>query len=379
MKRLAFALSLVIFFYLYLGFRLAPGIGWPIWLGFGILVCGTFIYVFKLTRRHSSAVEHESRIDLLVRWLLYLDLGFLSIVFGFAVFRDLLLLPFLWFGSSFATSAFSASGTFVLIALAFLGLMIGVYVARTGPHIREVKVGIRDLPDSLEGYRIVQISDLHIGPSIGAVYVERVVEIANSLQGDMVALTGDIADGDISKLRIAASVLGKLQPAGQIFYVPGNHEYYWNAPGWLEEFERLGMQTLLNARKIFEVRGQKILVAGVMDPAARMINPKFGPDVVAARGDLLDDAAVRILLAHQPGVARAAAAAGFDLQLSGHTHAGQFFPWTLVVYGVHEFVQGLKACGKMWVYVNPGTGSWGPPIRFGTKPEITSLILVRAW
>jgi predicted MPP superfamily phosphohydrolase len=123
--------------------------------------------------------------------------------------------------------------------------------------------------------------------------------------------------------------------------------------------------------------GSRIVVGGVLDPAARLSNPHEAPrpDIAAA-----PDAgpAFRLLLAHNPKVAPLAEKAGFDLQLSGHTHAGQFFPWTLAIHLVHApHVAGLSRRGRMWVYVSAGTGTWGPPVRFGTEPELTLLRLVR--
>jgi predicted MPP superfamily phosphohydrolase len=253
-------------------------------------------------------------------------------------------------------------------------LIEGLRRAITGPHVKTVEIHSAQLPQALDGFRIAQISDLHVGPTIGRRYVERVVRLTNSLTADLVALTGDIGDGAVQELERDLEPLNALSPRGRIYYVTGNHEYYWIGRDWVEKFRELGAKPLLNDAELIEHNGAALLVGGVIDPAASMATPGATPDAHAAcRKDRPAD--FRILLAHQPGIAEKAEHAGFDLQLSGHTHGGQFFPWTLVVRHVHRYHLGLFKHGKMHVYVNAGTGTWGPPIRFGTRPEITLIVL----
>jgi len=219
---------------------------------------------------------------------------------------------------------------------------------------------------------------LHIGPTIRAAYVRRVVRMANQLAPDLVALTGDIVDGSVSRLADHVAPLGDLIPAGRVFFVPGNHEYYAGADQWISYFRSLGFQVLLNEHAAISIRGARIVVGGVLDPAARASDRQLAPrpDLAVGRDQ---GRAFRLLLAHNPKLARSAEAAGFDLQLSGHTHAGQFFPWTLAVHLVHApHVAGLSRIGRMWIYVSAGTGSWGPPVRFGSEPELTLIRLVGA-
>jgi predicted MPP superfamily phosphohydrolase len=126
-----------------------------------------------------------------------------------------------------------------------------------------------------------------------------------------------------------------------------------------------------------EVRGAKFWMGGVTDPAAVQTGLGAAPDTnLALTGG--ENADLKILLSHRPHLVADAARSGFHLQLSGHTHGGQFFPWTYVVRFAHTYFLGLMRHEQTWIYVSPGTGSWGPPLRLGTTPELTKLHLVRA-
>jgi predicted MPP superfamily phosphohydrolase len=264
-------------------------------------------------------------------------------------------------------------GLSVLIATV-APMAIGTYRALRGPKIKKVHLEIQNLPRELEGLTIVQISDLHVGPSIRRRYVEGVVSQINSLSADLVMMTGDIGDGNADELRHDVAPLGKIQAKYGRYYVPGNHEYYWNIKKWTERIRGLGMTVLMNKGVVVDVHKKQVFIAGVTDPAAEQLGVGQGPDAGAAAARM-SEASFKILLSHRPGLAREAERHGFDLQLSGHTHGGQFFPWTLITPFVHEFHLGLGRAGKMFVYVNSGTGSWGPLLRLGTTPEITYLTL----
>jgi predicted MPP superfamily phosphohydrolase len=181
----------------------------------------------------------------------------------------------------------------------------------------------------------------------------------------------------VERLAPSLAALRELAASAPAFFVTGNHEYYSGARPWIEHFRGLGIRVLQNEHAMLDIKGAALLVGGVNDPAAGRFDPQARPNPAgAAAGG--GSAAFRLLLAHNPKLAPLAAQAGFDLQLSGHTHAGQFFPWTLAVRFVHApHVVGLSREGKMWVYVSPGTGSWGPPVRFGTRPEISLIHLVK--
>jgi predicted MPP superfamily phosphohydrolase len=254
-----------------------------------------------------------------------------------------------------------------LVALAF-----GALRALRGPRVAEVEVRVEGLHADLEGFRIVQLSDLHVGRNIRRAYVERAVVQARGLAADVVALTGDIVDGPVARLAPHVAPLARLAEGGRAFFVLGNHDCYSGATAWIGHFRALGLRVLLNGHAVLRKGTATVVIGGVVDPAYHVRRPQISLED-APRADF------RLLLAHNPKLAPLGASAGFDLQLSGHTHAGQFFPWTLAVRLVHApHVAGLSREGRMAVYVSAGTGTWGPPVRLGTSPEITLVKLVRA-
>lgn len=317
----------------------------------------------------------RSRADAALHVAGYLAMGWLSFVLLLSLARDLLLaltgpLPALH-------GALEESGPALVIGGSLAALLAGFLTARGGPRPLEVEVPVPGLDPALEGFRIAQISDLHVGPTIGRGYVERVVAMTNALQPDLVALTGDLVDGPVPRLAGAVAPLAQLQPRGRVFLVPGNHEVYSGLRQWGEEFRRLGIRVLVNDYALVEQVTARIVVGGVSDPTMAAFGEALRPDAQRASGRG-EGRAFRLLLSHHPKLAVDAADAGFDLQLSGHTHGGQFFPWTLAVRKVHApHALGLSRRGRMWVYVSAGTGSWGPPLRLGTRTEVTLLRLVR--
>jgi hypothetical protein len=254
---------------------------------------------------------------------------------------------------------------------------VGTVQARLGPDVYEVEVRIPDLPAAFEGFHIVQISDVHVGMTIDRDFIAPIVDQVLALRPDMIAATGDFVDGSVANLGADVAPLGRLTAPDGVFFVTGNHEYYSGAEEWCAEFTRLGMRVLENEHVVLARGDDKLVVAGVTDYGARgRAGGKASDPHAAVRGAPAD--APKILLAHQPRSAFAAAAAGFDLQLSGHTHGGQFFPWNLFVGLVHPVSKGLGVVDGMQVYVNRGTCYWGPPVRTGVPPEITSMRLTRA-
>jgi predicted MPP superfamily phosphohydrolase len=241
-----------------------------------------------------------------------------------------------------------------------------------------VEIGQPGLARALEGFTIVQISDLHVGPTIRRRFMRRVVRAINRLEPDVVAITGDLVDGTVPELGAEVAPLGDLAPRVGSYFVTGNHEYYSGVHPWLGELKRLGIRVLLNEHVVIERGGAKLVLAGVTDYSAGHFDAAHRSDPVAALAGAPADAAMRVLLAHQPRSAPAAAQAGFDLQVSGHTHGGQFLPWNFFVRFQQPFTAGLHRIGQLRVYVSRGTGYWGPPKRFGAPSEITRIRLVRA-
>jgi predicted MPP superfamily phosphohydrolase len=224
----------------------------------------------------------------------------------------------------------------------------------------------------------VQISDIHVGPTIKRGYLDAIVTAVNALNADMIAITGDLVDGSVHALAPHTAPLARLTARHGAYFVTGNHEYYSGAPAWMAEITRLGVRVLANEHVILQHDGAALLLAGVSDYGAHHFIAAHRSDPAAALAGAPQQMRPRILLAHQPRTATAAASAGFDLQLSGHTHGGQFWPWNLFVRLQQPFTAGLHRLNDLWIYINSGTGYWGPPNRFGVPSEITRLRLVAA-
>ncbi|HSQ05572.1 MAG TPA: metallophosphoesterase [Burkholderiales bacterium] len=341
-----------------------------------ILLAFPFVLVWSVPVVYwSGDRDRHGRIDQAVQFASYLSMGWLSFLLIFSLARDAVWVASTSFARLLAgTPAPVDLGVPIVIVGSLGALAVGLIAALRGPHVRHVDVPIGGLHDALEGFRIVQISDLHVGLTIRGPYVRRVVAMAKALAPDLIAVTGDVVDGPVSHYGRHLQALAELPAVAPSFYVLGNHEYYAGAAAWVRHFQSMALHVLLNDHAIVRRDGARMLVGGVTDPAAHYSQHPPRADLAAGN----DDADFRLLLAHNPRLAPAGAKAGFQLQLSGHTHAGQFFPWTLAVRLVHtRHVAGLSREGSMWVYVSAGTGTWGPPVRFGTRPELTVLRLVR--
>src|SRR6202042_929627 len=233
-----------------------------------------------------------------------------------------------------------------------------------------------DLPLALHGFSIAQISDVHVGPTIKRGFVETIVQRTNELKADMIAVTGDLVDGSVQQLSTHTAPLAGLKARHGAYFVTGNHEYYSGERAWTEEIRRLGLRVLKNEHVVLKHNGASLVLAGVTDLSAHHFDASEHSDPVAALRGAPAAAGARILLAHQPSSAAAAATAGFDVQISGHTHGGQFWPWNHFVRFFQPFTAGLHRLKDLWVYVSRGTGYWGPPNRFGVPSEITRIRLV---
>jgi predicted MPP superfamily phosphohydrolase len=318
--------------------------------------------------------ERQSVLDTVIQWTAFMSMGFLSFTLALTVVRDVLALVLSLVGhpEEFLHSPLS----FVwLFGFAITLLVLGVISARFFLETSSVDIGLENLPKALEGFKIVQISDLHIGAMIRGGFIRKVVARVNSLQPDVIVLTGDIVDGYVEALKSEIAALGELKAKYGRYYITGNHEYYWTeqagAQAVVNEFKRLGFSALVNESEVIEKDGARIVMAGVPD----YMSTEPAPDPQKALEKNGSATAVKILLAHQPSFAKAASEAGYDLQLSGHTHGGQFFPWTLIIGWFHQFPRGLGRLGKMQIYVNRGTGYWGPPVRLGASAEISLIRL----
>ncbi len=250
----------------------------------------------------------------------------------------------------------------------------GMLEARGEHEVVDVEVKLAKLPRALDGFSIVQLSDLHTGMTIDRAFVQRVVDHANRLSPDLIALTGDLVDGKVEALRDDIAPLGQLRARHGVFAVTGNHEYYAGADAWIAEITRLGARYLRNERVTIGVADASFDLAGVDDYSADGW-PGHGEDLPGALAGR-DPSRALVLLAHQPRQVRRAAKHGVDLQLSGHTHGGQIWPWHYIV----KVQQGGLLAGRYehqgtQLYVSRGCGYWGPPVRVLAPLEITRVIL----
>jgi predicted MPP superfamily phosphohydrolase len=325
----------------------------------------------------------------------YTGIGFLSFVFTFIVIRDVLWFPikiakwikaFVWRSEAEKTAPdsiddLSRRGFLVratscgVVAAAALSTGVGIASASRIPAVRAVTVPISHLPEGFEGFRIVQLTDLHVNKTFQRPSVQDIVEVVNRLYAHVVALTGDLVDGSVDQLSPEVAPLGHIRSVYGNFFVTGNHEYYSGVLDWIEELKRLGFTVLLNEHRVITRDGGKMLLAGITDYRGG------GDDLPQHRSDPQKALAgspptdIKILLAHQPKSIFSAARAGYDLQISGHTHGGQFFPWNLVVGLSQPYISGLHKHNNTQIYVSRGTGYWGPPVRVGAPSEITLLRL----
>jgi len=353
----------------YIGLRLLPPLGW------GAQIAGTAVLAacFALMPKGFRSREGGHPIAILAPWV---AMGFFSWLLVLTLLRDVSL-ALMAFGSPDTLGWWTQASSIGVIAATFAITAVGYGMARRVARIVDVEVPVEGLPAQLEGFTIAQISDLHVGPTIKRPFVEKVVERVNRLGADMVAITGDLVDGTVRELAHHTEPLARLESRHGTYVVTGNHEYYSGAHSWIRELDRLGARVLMNEHVVLEHEGAAIAVAGVTDWSAHHFDPSHRSDPhAAARG--APEGATKVLLAHQPRSARHAADAGYHLQLSGHTHGGQFWPWNLFVPLQQPITAGLERIGAMWIYVSRGTGYWGPPMRFGIPSEITRIRLIRA-
>jgi predicted MPP superfamily phosphohydrolase len=257
-------------------------------------------------------------------------------------------------------------------ALAGVGLSSsGLASVLSGHTIERVRVRLAGL--GRPGYRIVQLTDVHVGPTIDREFVRRVVEQVNALEPDAVVITGDLVDGSVEELRDHVAPLKDLRAKDGVFFVTGNHEYYSGADAWIAHLGTLGVRVLRNEHVV--LGGDRgFVLAGVDDFGARAFGNGHGQDVPKALAGR-DPSLPLVLLAHQPRTALEAAKHGVALVLSGHTHGGQMVPWNQAVKLQQPFVAGLYQHEGTHVYVSRGTGYWGPPMRVGAPAEITHIEL----
>jgi predicted MPP superfamily phosphohydrolase len=262
-----------------------------------------------------------------------------------------------------------ARGTAIFAGLTAAGITgYGVKTATSAPQIDRVQLPMAKLPRAMDGTRLAVVSDIHIGPLTGVNHAQRIVQVINSVNADLVCIVGDLVDGSVAELGRFAAPLGGIESRHGAFFVTGNHEYYSGAEEWINEVSRLGIRPLRNER----VAINGLDLAGVNDLSGE--EQGDAPDFARALGDR-DTARPVVLMAHQPVAAVEAAPYGVDLQVSGHTHGGQMAPFNLLVKLQQPVVSGFGEVDGVPVYVTNGAGFWGPPVRVGAPPQVTVIEL----
>ncbi|QDC43838.1 metallophosphoesterase [Methylophilus medardicus] len=372
--------TLVGLLHYYIGVRLLSHLPWPtsvIVLGWAFIIISALLQPTALLARRLT----QPRLRDAVTWVAMTVMGLFSSLLVLTLLRDVVLLVMgglqrlQWL--QIDLPLFEKQSALLTVCGAGVMSVIGFFNARKLARVVNVTVPLSRLPVSLQGFRIVQISDIHVGPTIKQGYLARIVDQVNALEADLIAITGDLVDGRVHELSSHTQPLSALTSRHGSFFVTGNHEYYAGALAWIHEIERLGIKVLLNEHVALSHEGATLVLAGVTDFTAGQFYDDHHSDPQAAITGAPAHAP-KILLAHQPRSAEAAEAAGFDLQLSGHTHGGQFWPWKYFVPLQQPYVAGLHRLQDLWVYVSRGTGYWGPPTRFGAPSEITCLTLVAA-
>jgi uncharacterized protein len=359
----------------YVGWRLLSALSFgPRGVLAGIVLLVACCWLIPISVRARSMKNR--RLAEALSWVGLTAMGFLSSLFVLALVRDLLLLGTrLLLTDHQAASWIAPSARWTLYATVLVTLA-GFVIARRLPGVVEVNIPVAGLPPALHGFSIAQISDVHVGPTIKRGFVEAIVRRVNGLNADLIAVTGDLVDGTVQQLAAHTAPLAGLAARHGAYFVTGNHEYYSGESAWTVEIRRLGVQVLKNEHVVLQHDGASLVLAGVTDFSAHHHDPAERSDPKAALRGAPANAGAKILLAHQPRSAAAAASAGFDVQISGHTHGGQFWPWNVVVRWFQPFTSGLHRLKNLWVYVSRGTGYWGPPNRFGVPSEITRIRLV---
>lgn len=354
----------------YIGMRLVPALDMPAaGLALGLVLAASAVLTpLGLLARRWLRPPLADRLT----WAGMLCMGLFSSLLVLTVLREFVLLAGWALGLPAQTLTRASAIAVPLLALAATAL--GLFNARRTARIHRVDIALPGLPKALEGLRIVQISDIHVGPTIKRGYLQAIVDRVNGLQPDIVAITGDLVDGSVAELAQHVAPLAGLRARHGVYFVTGNHEYYSGVHGWVQELRRLGISVLNNEHVVLQQDGAPLVLAGVTDFSGHHFDRAHRSDPVQALVGA-PPGATKVLLAHQPRSAAAAEQAGFDLQLSGHTHGGQFFPWSLFVPLQQPYTAGLHQLGRLQVYVSRGTGYWGPPKRLGAPSEIAELRL----
>jgi predicted MPP superfamily phosphohydrolase len=362
--------------WLYVIVRWLLPLSMPLWSKGGIavllLAASQFHFWSRLSSGSVFAPEFPRPIVILFNWAFgaMMLLALLQILVDLATLATMLIHR--------DTNGLPDGVRYAAAALAALLAAIGVAGAIRVPPVRDVEVAIKGLAPAFDGYRLMQLTDLHISRLFPARWARAVVERANAGDADLIVITGDFIDGSVAMRRADVAPLADLRARDGVLAIPGNHEYFFDYPAWMRHLDSLGIRMLPNAHAVMKRDAGALVIAGVTDLSAPGAG-QAGPDLAAALDGAPPGAAI-VLLDHQPRNAPAAAARGVGLQLSGHTHGGLIAGLDRLFRAPNGgFVSGRYPVGAMTLYVSNGTGLWpGCALRLGRPPEMTRITLRRS-
>jgi predicted MPP superfamily phosphohydrolase len=367
-------LSIAVGAHFYLAHRLALAPAWP--PGARAAVLGALGVGFFALLTQAFVRRRSGRALTGLAWTAYTWMGLAFLLLVTTAASDLALGLL-----GIAAPAGATDGTAVArgqaLVVGAVGLSLAGAALRRGlapPELRRVEVPLARWPRALDGFRIVQLSDVHLGPLLDRRFAASLTERVNALAPDLVVVTGDLVDGGVGRIGAEAEPLGALRARHGVYFVTGNHDYYSGADDWVARMTDLGWRALRNERVTIEQGGAAFDLAGVDDHHGAMVEPGGGEDLERALAGRDPERPV-VLLAHDPATFRRAQRRAVDLQLSGHTHGGQIWPFRWAVRITVPWIAGLYREGESAVYVSRGTGFWGPPMRLGAPAEITELVL----
>jgi predicted MPP superfamily phosphohydrolase len=276
--------------------------------------------------------------------------------------------------SGSAATGVARGRALLVVAVAAAAAVVAIRGALAPPRLRRIEIALPRWPRALDGFRIAQISDVHIGPLLDRRFAAHVAARVNEIGADLVAVTGDLVDGSVARVGDEVAPFAALRARHGVFFVTGNHDYYSGADGWVARAAELGWRPLRNERVEIRADGAAFDLAGVDDRHGNLVDPGRGEDLARAL-EGRDAGRALVLLAHDPTTFKDASRRGVDLQLSGHTHGGQLWPFRWFVRAAIPWVEGLHRVGASALYVSRGTGFWGPPMRLGAPAEITEITL----